>query len=121
MRDFMTITKALSDENRVRILMALQDRELCVCQIIEFLELAPSTVSKHLSILSNARLIESRKEGRWVYYRLADKDIPAILGGALCWVQGSLRKDRQVLEDNNRLKEIMKVNPEKLCKQQSQS
>ena len=55
---FMNITKALADENRVRILMALNGRnELCVCQLIDMLQLAPSTVSKHLFILRNARLI----------------------------------------------------------------
>ena len=68
---FMTITKALSDENRVRMLLALDGRELCVCQIIELLGLAPSTVSKHMSILANARLVEGRQEGRWRFYRLA--------------------------------------------------
>ena len=46
MFSFMAITRALSDQNRVRTLMALRDLELCVCQIIELLELAPSTVSK---------------------------------------------------------------------------
>ena len=54
MRDFMAITKALSDPNRVRILLALRDGELCVCQITELFGFAPSTVSKHLSILHGA-------------------------------------------------------------------
>ena len=67
MFDFMNITEALADENRVRILMALDQRELCVCQIIDLLQLSPSTVSKHLSILRNARLINSRKAGRWIF------------------------------------------------------
>jgi len=54
MRDFMRIAKALSDENRVRTLMFLAEGELCVCQIIEMLCLAPSTVSKHMNILYQA-------------------------------------------------------------------
>ncbi len=54
MHSFMAITKALADENRIRILLALDGRELCVCQIIELLGLAPSTVSKHMSVLSQA-------------------------------------------------------------------
>ena len=59
MLEFMNITKALADENRVRILLALHGRdELCVCQLIDLLQLAPSTVSKHLFILRNARLIK---------------------------------------------------------------
>ena len=69
MLDFMAIAKALADENRVRLLLALQKQELCVCQLIELMGLAPSTVSKHMSILKQARLVEARKQGRWVYYR----------------------------------------------------
>ena len=73
MFEFLNITKALAEENRVRILLALEVEELCVCQIIELLELAPSTVSKHMSVLRQARLVDGRKEGRWMYYRLAKK------------------------------------------------
>ncbi len=62
----MKITKALADENRVRMLLALKGGELCVCQITELFGLAMSTVSKHLSILYQAGLTESRKEGRWI-------------------------------------------------------
>ena len=54
MRDFMAITKALADENRVRILLALRQGESCVCQIVELLGLATSTISKHMSILKQA-------------------------------------------------------------------
>ena len=57
--------------------MALGAGELCVCQIVELLGLAPSTVSKHMAILKQARLVDSRKEGRWMFYRLADEDAPA--------------------------------------------
>ena len=79
MRDLMTVIKALADENRVRVLMALGPKELCVCQIVELLGLAPSTVSKHMSILKQARLVDSRKEGRWMYYRLANSTAPALV------------------------------------------
>ena len=61
MREFMTITKALADDKRVRTLLALRKDELCVCQITALLGLAVSTVSKHLSILYQAGLVESRK------------------------------------------------------------
>jgi len=53
--------------------MMLSGGELCACQIIEMLGLAPSTVSKHMSILRQAGLVETRKEGRWIYYRLAEE------------------------------------------------
>jgi len=76
MREFMAIAKALADESRTRVLMFLRGGELCVCQIVEMLGLAPSTVSKHMAILHQARLVESRKDGRWTYYRLPKEDAP---------------------------------------------
>jgi ArsR family transcriptional regulator, arsenate/arsenite/antimonite-responsive transcriptional repressor len=118
MFSFMTITRALSDQNRVRTLMALDRRELCVCQIIELLELAPSTVSKHMSILANARLVEGRQDGRWRYYRLAGNDAPDEAREAISWTFKSLSKTPQILKDTNRLKEILKIDPEVLCKVQ---
>jgi DNA-binding transcriptional ArsR family regulator len=70
MRDFLVLVKGLADESRLRTICALKGRELCVCQITELLGLAPSTVSKHMSILHQARLVDSRKEGCWSCYRL---------------------------------------------------
>ena len=61
MRETLRVTKALSDLQRVRILMLLRGGELCVCQIVEVLALAPSTISKHLSLLSAAGLVDWRK------------------------------------------------------------
>jgi len=121
MFSFMTITKALSDENRVRMLLALDGRELCVCQIIELLELAPSTVSKHMSVLANARLIEGRQEGRWRFYRLAGDDAPDEVREAITWTFRSLSKTPQMRQDKNRLNEILKIDPEVLCRAQNRA
>jgi len=114
MKEFMSIARALADENRVRTLMFLRHGELCVCQIIEMLGLAPSTVSKHLSILKQADLIDSHKKGRWVYYRLAEEPSPVVLG-ALDWVRDSLSSDRKVKEDDRLLQRVMKTCLEDLC------
>ncbi len=116
MFDFITITKALAEENRIRILLALEGRELCVCQIIELLQLAPSTVSKHMSILKQARLVETRKDGRWIYYRLTGDQAPSAVKGAIAWVCNSLSKDRGIQEDARQLKQILKLDPEVLCR-----
>ena len=118
MREFMSITKALADENRVRILMALRDGELCVCQITELFGYAPSTVSKHLSILFQARLVESRKDCRWIYYQLPDKKASAMVRQALAWVEKSISGSPQISEDNQQLKKILKLDPAELCKRQ---
>ena len=119
MHRFMNITKALADENRVRILAALNGRELCVCQLIEMLRLAPSTVSKHLSILRNARLVESRKQGRWMYYGLMEENATTAVREALQWVHASICDNPRIVEDNQRLEQILKIDPEILCSQQA--
>jgi ArsR family transcriptional regulator, arsenate/arsenite/antimonite-responsive transcriptional repressor len=118
MKDLLAITGALADSNRLRALAACLCGELCVCQIIELLDLAPSTVSKHLSILKQAGLLESRKEGRWMYYRIPDEQSPAMVREALEFVRRSLGKDKQVAEDIRRLKQIVKMDPEELCQKQ---
>lgn len=104
MRRFLNITKALSDENRVRVLMALHAGELCLCQLVELLELAPSTVSKHMSILVQADLVECRKDGRWHYYRLADAS-PGIQPTHE-WIAALLNNDKRVARDLKELKKI---------------
>lgn len=121
MFELLSITKALAEKNRVRILLALEGQELCVCQIIELLELAPSTVSKHVAVLRQARLVEGRKDGRWMYYRLADESAPTEVKEAIAWVKKSLSRNERIREDVNRLKEILKIDREVLCNRQTQS
>jgi len=118
MREFMAITRALSDPSRVRILLALRRRELCVCQITELFGFAPSTMSKHLSILHQAGLIRSRKTERWVYYRLPDRSVPVAVREALDWVRKSLAKSDEVKTDARKLKQILKIDPAEICRRQ---
>lgn len=116
MREFLAITKALSDENRVRALMALAGGELCVCQIIELLGLAPSTVSKHMSILLQAGLVETRKAGRWIYYRQAEEpDLPCVRQ-ALAMALESLGRDPRIRDDARTLKGVRRMSREELCR-----
>ena len=73
LKDNVNIFKALSDPNRLRILKMLQIKDLCVCEITDVLGLAPSTVSKHLSLLRDAGFINEEKDGKWVNYMLNTK------------------------------------------------
>lgn len=118
MQVFMNITKALSDQNRVRALLALKGRELCVCQIIELLGLAPSTVSKHMSVLRNAGLVVSRKEGLWMYYRLPEDPEPEIKT-AIIWVCDSLANNETIKKDCTRLEKILKMELVEICRRQN--
>jgi len=115
MKDVMAITKALADENRTRVLMFLGGGELCVCQIIEMLGLAPSTVSKHLNILHQAGLLESRKEGRWIYYRLPGRNVPSCVRNILRWLQESLADDPRIAQDARKVKAVCRMGLDKLC------
>jgi ArsR family transcriptional regulator len=67
---YLKVMKALADGNRVKIIKLLQVRELCVCELRAALGLAQPSVSKHLRILEEAGLVERRKDGPWVNYRL---------------------------------------------------
>jgi len=110
----MAIAKALADSNRVRTLMFLGDRELCVCRIIEVLGLAPSTVSKHLNVLHRAGLLDSRKDGRWVYYRLA-RGGPTAVRRALRFVRQCLADDPQAAQDARKVRAVCRMSLDQLC------
>ena len=116
MKDFLNITKALADENRLRMLMALQGGEICVCQITELMGLAMSTVSKHLSVLYQAGLVSARKDGRWMYYSLPGKDAPIAAREAVAWVRRSLAGQERMTEDGKRLKKVLAMDVSELCK-----
>jgi DNA-binding transcriptional ArsR family regulator len=121
MNDLLDITKALADGSRLRILMALRAGELCVCQLIELLVLAPSTVSKHMSILRQAHLVQARKDGRWMYYRLADRGAAKSVREALAWLQRNLTDKPEIARDNKKLQKILRIDREVLCKKQNRS
>jgi DNA-binding transcriptional ArsR family regulator len=116
MKEFLHLTKALADQNRVRLLLALRGGELCACQLTELLQLAPSTVSKHLFLMKHAGLLESRKQGRWIYFQLADNSAPVAVREAIDWVNKSLGRSPVARADGKRLKAILKEDPSDLCK-----
>jgi DNA-binding transcriptional ArsR family regulator len=116
MRELMNVTRALGDESRVRIIAALRGGELCVCQVVMLLGLAPSTVSKHLSILRMAGLIEARKLGRWVYYALPAKAATPAAQSGLSWILRQLENEPAVIADDKRLAKIQAMDPEELCR-----
>jgi DNA-binding transcriptional ArsR family regulator len=110
----MKVAKALADENRIRILLFLDSHELCLCQIIELLKLSPSTVSKHVSILANAGLIEVRKEGRWHYYRRPGNPEPAT-AATYQFLKNSGVDSDQIRLDKRALKQVLNMDKEELC------
>ena len=66
--------KALGESTRLRIVAMLTHGELCVCHLVDVLELPQSTVSRHLAVLRDAHLVQTRRSGRWIHYRLSALD-----------------------------------------------
>lgn len=118
MRLTLRMTKALADIQRVRILMMMGAGELCVCQVIEVLTLAPSTVSKHLSILTAAGLLDSRKAGRWMYYRLPEGSAGEWVRPVLKWLGEMLKNEPVVVQDAKKMKMVVACDPQSLCRRQ---
>lgn len=117
MNQLTDITNALSDPNRVRLLVACLDCERCVCQLVELLDLSNASISKHLSVLKRAGLLESRKEGRWVHYRVPESPA-AIVVDALGFVRSHALNDEAIQADTARLVEIDCIEPVELAKMQ---
>jgi len=69
------VFKALADFTRLRILGLLSSREMCVCEVMVALDLTQPTASHHLRILENVGLVKDRKEGKWVFYSIADPEL----------------------------------------------
>lgn len=66
------VFKALADETRLRILKLLEVREMCVCEVMIALDLTQPTASHHLGLLESAGFVKAKKEGKWVFYRIAN-------------------------------------------------
>lgn len=112
----LEILKSLSDMNRLRIVAALSRyEELCACQITELLQVTGATASRHLSVLQHAGLLKSRKEGRWIYYRL---DPPSDAGPVFAWLDASFAASRELQADRKALDKIVSVTREDLCRKQ---
>jgi ArsR family transcriptional regulator, arsenate/arsenite/antimonite-responsive transcriptional repressor len=73
------VYRALADETRLRILTLLRDGEVCVCHLHGSLKVPQPTISRHLAYLRRARLVEARREGVWMHYRLARTMSPVVM------------------------------------------
>lgn len=115
MRDLELTLKAAGDPTRTRILKLLEGGGLCVCQVQAVLGLAPSTVSKHLSILKLAGLVEDRRDGKWIEYALVQQERNRYARALLAMLRGPMDRDPVVIADRKRLREIKAVPIAELC------
>jgi ArsR family transcriptional regulator, arsenate/arsenite/antimonite-responsive transcriptional repressor len=112
----IALLKALADRNRLRIVLALGAHdELCACQVTGLLEVTGATVSRHLAVLERAGLVQKRRAGRWIWYRLRDTGSAHDL---LARIARDVASDRQVVADRRALRKILAVDPAAYCRQQ---
>lgn len=72
------IFKALSDENRIKILEQLKDGEKCACKLLEELKISQSTLSHHMKILCESGIVFGRKDGKWMHYSIVENSFDLI-------------------------------------------
>ena len=101
----LTVFKACADATRLRLLYILCERELCVCELVEVLEMPQGKVSRHLALLRQAKLVDDRRDGVWIHYSLAAADTP--LKRRLFAFLRATRQDRDTaVEDLRRLRAL---------------
>jgi DNA-binding transcriptional ArsR family regulator len=118
MKQFLKIAGALSDPTRVRAFWAVGRNEMCVCQLVELLGLAPSTISKHLSILKDAGLIDTVKRGRWIYCSVPSDPKGREIHRTAIRLMEQAGVEDEVRQDEQRISKILKEEPEELCRRQ---
>ncbi len=106
--DSVRIFKALGHETRLRIMTLLAARPLCVCQLEAALELSQVAVSRHLTVLRAAGLVESKRDGLWVHYRLAPAKTP-LQDFLFDWLRSRLRSDKSLRKDVARMRECVEM------------
>lgn len=109
----VAIARALGHPARLRTVAMLRTGELCVCQVIEVLKLAPSTVSAHLRELKRCGVVTDRKDGRWVHVSITSDEQTRL------WVDtamATLAEDPTVDADMKLVRELREVPVEELCR-----
>lgn len=115
MRQLVKTFKALSDETRLRILNVLTERECCVCEVMQALEISQTWASRNLSSLCDAGFLKVRRNGLWVLYSI-DRDADAIEYQELTdIVKKALETNEAAKLDKRRLKAAKRVGPDKVC------
>jgi len=116
MRELIKVLKALSDEVRLRILKILQERdELCVCEIMQALDISQTRTSRNLGILKDAGFVTDRREGVWIYYSISDRKINEYHSELIKLLSKWLNEEEVVQKDKKRLKRVMKLGLKDKC------
>lgn len=111
MRDLLKALKALSDETRLRILNVLLERECCVCEVMQVLDISQTRASRNLSMLYDAGFLKMRREGLWSIYSIDHEAIESWGMDLLDAVRKGLEGNPVATADRQRVKTAVRVGP----------
>jgi ArsR family transcriptional regulator len=111
MQDLIKTFKALSDETRLRILNILMERECCVCEVMQALDISQSRASRNLGILEEAGFVKARRDGIWIVYSIDRKTANRYALSLAGLVENSPPNDKVLAQDRERLKRSKRIGP----------
>ena len=112
MQDLIKALKALSDETRLRIMKILLEKECCVCEIMQALDISQSRASRNLGILENAGFVKSRRDRLWIVYSVDWQTVNTHAMSLTNLLRNSLLSDKVLAQDRERLKHAARIGPE---------
>lgn len=111
MRELTKVFKALSDETRLRTLGVLMEKECCVCEVMQALDISQSKASRALSALYDAGIVKLRKEGRWSLYSIDKEGMDAAVASLTQAIAKALEGNPKLAQDRERLKHARRIGP----------
>ena len=111
MHDFVKASKALSDETRLRIMNLLLERDCCVCEVMQSLQISQTRASRNLSVLHDAGFLKLHKDGLWSLYSLDETGMDEYMIGLVESVRKALVGSKLAAKDRERLKQAERVGP----------
>jgi ArsR family transcriptional regulator len=111
MRQLIKATKALSDETRLRILNVLLDRECCVCEVMQALDISQSRASRNLGILQDAGFLTARRDGVWIVYSVDWQTANRHAASLAKLLRDSFVSNEVLAQDKERLKHAVRIGP----------
>jgi ArsR family transcriptional regulator, arsenate/arsenite/antimonite-responsive transcriptional repressor len=111
MRELVKLLKVLSDEPKLRVLNLIYERECCVCEVMQAMEISQSKASRTLSALYDVGLLKLRKEGRWALYSIDPEPNQTYVKDILKGIRSAISSNPVIQQDLERLKKAERIGP----------
>jgi ArsR family transcriptional regulator len=109
MQNVLNVMRALADETRLRILNILLERECCVCEVMQALDISQTRASRNLGILEDAGFLKSRRDGTWMHYSIDRQSVNRYAVAVADLLKDFLISDKMLADDRKQLKKAVKI------------